>query len=202
MNALWLDPDPLVLASASSARAGLLAGAGIPFIAVPARVDERALQREHPGDNAGLAQMLAQAKAEEVAARYPGRLVLGCDQTLDLAGAALHKPDDRAAARAQLLRLRGKAHRLASAMALVRDGVVLWRGLDGAELTMRSFSDDFLDIYLHHAGEALCASVGGYRLEELGVHLFDRVDGAHSTILGLPLPPLLRALRQIGALAA
>jgi septum formation protein len=169
----------------------------------PADIDERALEREAGGlAPDALAAMLAGAKAQAVARAHPGRLVLGADQTLAFGGRAFSKPADRAAARAQLSQLRGAAHELHSAVALHRDGERLFEHVATARLTMRAFSDGFLDRYLDVAGEAACASVGGYQLEGLGVHLFERIDGDFFTILGLPLMPLLDFLRRAGHIAA
>jgi septum formation protein len=128
--------------------------------------------------------------------------VLGCDQTLSCDGELLHKPADDAEARRQLEQLRGRTHRLHAALALCRDGATLWTGFATAEMVMRPFSDVFLDAYLQAAGPDVRGSVGVYRYESLGAHLFERVDGDDATILGLPLLPLLAALRQHGYLAA
>ncbi len=147
------------------------------------------------------ARLLARAKASAVSARKPGQLVLGADQTLARANERFSKPADRAAAAEQLRRLRGTSHELHSAIALVRDGEVLFEYIDSARLTMRALSDDFIAIYLNAAGSAASASVGGYQLEGIGVHLFERVEGDYFTILGLPLLPLLAFLRQNGWVA-
>ena len=142
--------------------------------------------------------MLARAKANAVAHSVPGRLVLGADQTLARGNHRFSKPADRAAAADQLRALRGRTHELHSALALVRDGAVLFDCVDSARLTMRDISDRFLENYLDMAGEAALASVGGYQLEGIGIHLFERVDGDYFTVLGLPLLPLLDFLRQNG----
>ncbi len=199
---LWLAREPLVLASRSKARQSLLANAGIPIEIVPADLDERALEA---GANstapAAVAAHLARAKASAIARALPGRLVLGADQVLALGAERFAKPADRAAARAQLRALCGRAHELHSAIALVRHTDVLFEHVGVARLTMRPFSDGFLDLYLDAAGEAATASVGGYQLESLGVHLFERVDGDYFTVLGLPLLPALDFLRREGYLA-
>jgi septum formation protein len=198
---LWLAERPLVLASKSASRQAVLAGAGIPLETVPADIDERALESEvglrEPSE---VAALLAHAKAAAVAAARPGRLVLGADQTLSLGSRVFAKPADRAAAREQLMLLRGATHALHSAITVVRDSTVLLEHCDVARLHMRAFSDAFLDDYLDAAGDAVVASVGAYQVERLGIQLFERIDGDHFTILGLPLLPLLEFLRQQGAL--
>jgi septum formation protein len=200
---LWMAAAPLVLASKSDIRRQLLAAAGIPVEVRPADIDERGLARASgaasPQD---VARLLASAKAKGVALAVPGRLVLGADQTLGFAGRAFSKAKDRPAARAQLAGLRGQAHELHSAVALVRDGTLLFEHVGAARLTMRAFSDAFLDRYIDASGEAVLHSVGGYQLEAFGVHLFERIEGDHFTILGLPLLPLLGFLRQAGYVAA
>jgi septum formation protein len=199
---LWLSPEPLVLASKSTVRRAVLEMAGIPVEVMPAEVDERSIEAaagmKSPAD---VAALLARAKAEAVASRMPGRAVLGADQTLALDTRRFSKPADRAAARAQLIALRGNTHSLHSAIALVRDGHVLHAGVETARLAMRAFSDDFLDRYLDAAADAVTASVGAYQLERTGVHLFERIEGDHFTILGLPLLPVLAALRRHGFVA-
>ena len=196
----WQGATPLVLASASPVRVALLARSLIPFEVSPSAIDERAVSADI-SDGAEMAAALALAKATAVARLHPGRLVLGCDQTLTCDGQLMHKPADMAEARRQLVQLRGRAHRLHSALALCRDGATLWTGLAEAAMVMRRFSDGFLEAYLHAAGPDVLGSVGVYRYESLGAHLFDRVSGDDSTILGLPLLPLLAGLRQHGYLA-
>ena len=196
--------EKLVLASGSPFRKAMLENAGVPVETVPAGLDERAL--EAPLKDSGtspedVALVLAEAKAVEVSERKPGRLVLGCDQTLTCDGELMHKPADMAEARRQLVQLRGRTHRLHSALALCRDGATLWTGLAEASMAMRRFSDAFLDAYLHAAGPDVLGSVGVYRYESLGAHLFDSVSGDDATILGLPVLPLLAGLRQHGYLA-
>jgi septum formation protein len=196
---LWLSPHPLVLASKSDVRGKMLAAAGLRFEIRPAQIDERALEAKAGAPDAvGAARFLARAKADAVARTVPGRLVLGADQTLALGAKRFSKPANRAAAVEQLRALRGRTHELHSALALVRDGALLFDYVDSARLTMRDVSDRFLDDYLDMAGEAAQASVGGYQLEGIGIHLFERVEGDYFTILGLPLLPLLSFLRQNG----
>jgi septum formation protein len=200
--ALWVASKPLVLASKSAVRRKLLAGAGVPVETRPAPIDERAIEaRSHVHDAVEVARVLAGAKAHTVAAEMPSRVVIGADQTLTLDGRRFSKPADRKAAREQLQALRGQTHRLHSALTVVRDGAVLFDHAATAELTMRNFSDRFLDDYLDTVGEAAFASVGGYQVESLGIHLFARIDGDYFTILGLPLLPLLGYLRQSGMMA-
>jgi septum formation protein len=196
---LWLNPQPLVLASKSDVRGKMLAAAGLRFEIRPAQIDERAVEAKAGAtDAAAVARLLARAKADAVARSLPGRLVLGADQTLARGNRRFSKPSDRAAAAEQLRVLRGRAHELHSALALVRDRTVLFDCVDSARLTMRNISDRFLEDYLDMAGEAALASVGGYQLEGIGIHLFERVEGDYFTVLGLPLLPLLAYLRQNG----
>ena len=199
---LWLAPQPLVLASKSQVRGKILAGAGLRFETRPALLDERAVEAQAgPLDAAAAARLLARKKAEAVAATLPGRLVLGADQTLARGNKRFGKPADRTEAAKQLGELRGRTHELHSGLALVRDGAVLFDCVDTARLTMRDFSDRFLEDYLDLVGGAALASVGGYQLEGVGVHLFERVEGDYFTILGLPLLPLLDFLRKNGFVA-
>jgi septum formation protein len=199
---LWLAGEPLVLASKSAIRHAILRDAGIPVAVEPADIDERAIEQRSAKQDAGeLAAMLAREKARTIAARLPGRLVLGADQTLALGERRFSKPADRAGARRQLAALRGQTHELHSAVALARGSSVLFEHREVARLTMRSFSDQFLEAYLDAAGAALTASVGGYQLEKVGIQLFEHIQGDHFTILGLPLVPLLEYLRTAGWLA-
>ena len=196
---LWLAPQPLVLASKSQVRGKILAGAGLRYETRPAHIDERAVEAQGKARDPGAAaRHLARAKALAVAASMPGRLVLGADQTLARGDRRFSKPADRAGAAAQLRALRGHTHALHSALALARDGGVLFDCVDTARLTMRDFSDRFLEDYLDLVGNAALTSVGGYQLEGVGVHLFERVEGDYFTILGLPLLPLLAFLRDKG----
>lgn len=188
----------LILASQSAARKALLAGAGLRFESSPAQIDERALEAETLGkghDAPAVARALAEAKALSVAATHAGATVIGADQVLALEADILHKPADMAEAAGQLDRLRGRTHRLHSAVALARDGVVLWSTLETATLAMRDFSAPERDRILSLEGEAVLGSVGSYRLEGPSLRLFERIQGDYFTILGLPLLPLLAALR-------
>jgi nucleoside triphosphate pyrophosphatase len=199
---LWLADQPLVLASKSQVRGKILAAAGLRFEIRPAALDERAVEARAGVREAGaVARLLAREKAQNMAALQPGRLVLGADQTLAAGDKRFGKPADRAEAAGQLRALRGRAHVLHSALALVRDGKLLFDCVETASLTMRDFSDGFLEDYLDLAGDSALSSVGGYQLEGIGVHLFERVEGDYFTILGLPLLPLLAYLRQNGFIA-
>ena len=200
---LWLIDKPLVLASKSAVRHALLRDAGIPVEVAPADIDERAIeQRADMGDAGDIAALLARGKARVIATRLPGRLVLGADQTLALGARRFSKPPDLAAARDQLKALRGRTHELHTAIALLREGTVVFEHRQVARLTMRAFSDAFLEGYLEVMGSAVTTSVGGYQLEKVGIQLFERIEGDHFVILGLPLLALLQCLRQSGCLAA
>jgi septum formation protein len=199
----WLAADPLVLASTSKVRQALLAAAGIPTEVRPADLDERAVEANSAYQASGaIAALLARKKASTVERLYPGRLVLGADQTLALGAQRFAKPADRAAARAQLRSLSGQTHELYSAIAFVQNGAVLFQYVDTARLTMRSFSDQFLDLYLDAAGDSAILSVGAYQIEGIGLQLFERVDGDYFTVLGLPLLAALDFLRRHGCLVS
>lgn len=204
MPTLWTGPAPLLLASTSATRRALLDGAGLTAEAEASGVDERAIEEEAiKGSLApeALAQRLAAEKALAVSRRHPDRIVLGADQILACGGALLHKPADRAAARVNLLSLAGRVHSLHSAGALAIGGQVVESFTASANLTMRPLTEASVDLYLDLAGPEVLASVGVYQAEGLGIHLFEHVEGDHSTILGLPLLPLLSALRRLGCLA-
>ncbi len=195
-------PD-IILASASAGRRMLLENAGIPFRAVPAEIDERAVEAAI-GDAevtpAELATILAEAKAVEVSERFPDAIVIGADQTMAQEERLFHKPEDMAAARRQLLDLSGKAHELYSAVVLAQAGKPVKHLLDTAHLSMRAYSPEFIGRYLSAVGDAALQSVGGYQIEGRGIQLFESVEGSHFTIVGLPLLPLLAGLRDLGAI--
>jgi septum formation protein len=199
---LWLASEPLVLASQSKVRRALLEAAGIPVEAKPAHLDERAIEERVRGGPGDVALTLAREKARTVAAMSDRAIVVGCDQTLALGERRFSKPADKAAARAQLLALRGKTHELHSAVCVCRNGAVTFGHVAVARLAMREFSEAFLDSYLDAAGASVTASVGAYQLERTGIHLFETIAGDHFTVLGLPLLPLLDELRREKVLAA
>ncbi len=181
----------------------MLVAAGIPVETIAPELDERAVEnRAGPLGATEAALLLAREKARCVRAPSPGQLVLGADQPLALGRARFTKPADVEAAREQLRALSGRTHELCSAIAVAKDGRVIFNHCEVARMTMRSLSDRFLDAYLQDAGEAVTTSVGAYQLEALGIHLFDRIEGDHFTILGLPLMQLLGFLRREGCLAA
>lgn len=191
-------PSPLILASRSAARATLLERARVPFEIVAVGVDEAAVKAGMVAEGAparDVADALAELKARRVATRHPNRLVLGADQVLVADGRIHDKPADRAAAREQLRALRGRAHQLLSAAVVFEGGRPVWRHVGRADLTMRPFSDAFLEDYLDREGDAVLASVGAYRIEDGGAQLFSRVAGDVYTIMGLPLLELLAFLR-------
>ena len=194
---LWRGEDPLILASRSRARQTLLANAGIGFEAVAADIDERAVQQASSLSSApDIAALLAREKALFVSLRRPGRFVVGADQTLALGARLFSKPAGRAEAAEQLRSLAGNRHELHSGVAVARDGKILFSDVSAARMTMRPLTDAEISAYLDEAGEALTSSVGAYQLEGLGVHLFERIEGDHFTILGLPMLQLLAFLRS------
>jgi len=197
----------LVLASGSRTRQAMLAGAGLTFRAEAADVDEAALRGVLLTENEGIdpgdvAKVLARAKAEAVSRLYPDALVIGADQVLACEGVLFEKPADMEGARQSLLRLRGKAHQLLSAVVLAEDGHIVWTHTQTAELVMRPFSMAFLTEYVARTGSQIMDSVGAYQLEGLGIQLFERIEGDYFTILGLPLLALLGELRARGEVAA
>jgi septum formation protein len=200
--ALWRGDTPLILASQSRARQMLLANAGIDFEAAPAHIDERAVQdAAAPAAPSAIAARLAREKALVVSARKAGRYVVGADQTLAIGERLFNKPEGRIQALEQLRALAGHDHELHSAIAVARDSKILFEHVAIARMTMRPLRDGEIAVYLDEARDAVTSSVGAYQLEGLGVHLFERIEGDHFTILGLPLLPLLGFLRSEGLLA-
>jgi septum formation protein len=195
------EMPPLILASRSEPRAKVLRDAGVPVEIVPAAVDEAAIKAAMLAEGApprDVADALAELKAQRIARRLPGRRVLGADQVLVTDGRIYDKPADRMEARAQLASLRGRRHELLSAAVVFEDAVPVWRHVGRAVLTMRPFTDAFLERYLDEEAEAVTHSVGAYRIEGRGAQLFSGVDGDLFTIMGLPLLELLGFLRTRG----
>jgi septum formation protein len=195
----------LVLASASGTRAGLLRHCGVPFEVRPAHVDEDMVRESMLGDGAearAVADALAELKALRVSSSDPDALVLGADQVLVCEGMVFSKAETMDTAREQLQRLRGRRHQLVTAAVLAKGAAPIWRHVDISTLWMRDVSDGFLESYLGTEGDALLGSVGCYRLEAMGSQLFERIEGDYFSILGLPLVPLLAALRQQGVVEA
>jgi septum formation protein len=195
----------LILASTSAARQRILRAAGVSFTVEAAQVDEIAVIESLAAEKASgreVADLLAELKAVKVSNKHPGATVIGADQVLSLDDALFQKPKTAAAARTQLLRLRGRTHVLSSAACVAREGAVVWRVVEEARLTMRTFSEAFLDSYLVEAGEEILGSVGAYHVEGLGAQLFTHIEGDAFTIQGLPLLPLLDFLRTHGMVRA
>jgi septum formation protein len=193
-----MNPPSLILASGSAIRAQVLRAAGLAFTVVRPPVDEEAIKASLRAEGLSVrdqADALAEAKALSVARMRPG-FVIGADQMLACEGEAFDKPQSLAEARESLLRLRGKVHHLVGAIVLAKDGEIIWRHLETPKLSMRPFSEAFLDAYLDQVGEAACHSVGAYQLEGLGAQLFSRIEGDYFSILGMPLLPLLAILRE------
>ena len=196
-------PQRLILASASNHRKRLLANAGLAVEQIRASLDERAAEAPLAGSGASpedVALVLALAKAGDVSADHPDALVIGADQVLSLGDERLHKPPDMDAARRQLLALSGRTHRLSSAVALVSGGITLFSHVESARLTMRRLEPAAIGRYLARVGQAALSSVGAYQIEGEGIRLFERVEGDFFTIVGLPMLPLLAALRERGAI--
>lgn len=194
---LWRGAAPLLLASTSATRRKLLESAGLGVETEAPGIDERAVEAPFNHDPREIARGLAREKACAVSRRRPDRIVIGADQTLACGGRLFHKPADRAAARAQLADLSGRAHVLHSAFALAEGGEVIHDDVAEACMTMRDLHEDTIELYLDIAGEAAWGSVGAYQAEGLGIHLFEHIEGDHATILGLPLLPLLATLREM-----
>jgi len=194
----------LILASKSAGRAAVLKGAGLAFDQIHANVDEASIRdslRAEGVPTARQADLLAETKAMKVSANHRG-VVIGADQILEVDGEAMDKAASMAEARSHLLRLRGKTHILQTAIVACIEGAPVWRHLAQPRLRMRNFSDAFLDAYLAGIGEAALSTVGSYEIEGRGAQLFDRIEGDHFSIIGLPLLPLLGWLRDRGTLPA
>ncbi|MET0939797.1 MAG: Maf-like protein [Mesorhizobium sp.] len=195
--------EQIILASGSPFRKKLLHNAGISFEVVPADIDERAVENALAGSGAtpeDVAAVLAEAKAVNVSEKIAGALVIGSDQTLSLGDTIFHKPADMEAARRQLLKLSGKTHQLNSAVVIARDGEAVWRHVGVARLTMRELDSGFIGRHLSRVGDKALSSVGAYQIEGEGIQLFEEIDGDYFTIVGLPMIPLLAALREQGAI--
>jgi septum formation protein len=196
---------PLVLASTSPFRKQLLQQAGLAFSTAAPDIDEREIEAraEHQSlSPSELADVLGREKALAVSKTQAGALVLGGDQVMALGNTVYHKPKDLAAARAQLLSLRGATHVLNSSLALALDGKIIWSHVSRAEMTMRMFSEMFLDDYLDKVGDKILKSVGGYQIEGMGVQLFSAINGDYFTIIGVPLLPLMEKLRELDSVYA
>jgi septum formation protein len=198
---IWRGRQPLILASQSRARQELLANARLAFEAIPADIDERRIQHDSGlSDPDRIALLLAREKALAVSSVHPDRIVIGADQTLALESRLFTKPTGRAQASDQLHALSGKTHELHSAIVVARNGSTIFETVSVARMSMRPLTENEIEAYLDAAGEVVTTSVGAYQLEGLGVHLFERIEGDHFTILGLPLLPLLAFLRSEGLL--
>ncbi|WP_412504511.1 Maf family protein [Roseovarius sp. SYSU LYC5161] len=195
--------EDLILASASQIRSRLLGAAAVPHESIPARIDEDSLRASMIQEDAkarDIADALAEMKARKISQKYPEALVLGCDQVLAHDNALLSKPETPQEARTQLAALRGTTHQLLSAAVLYQDAEPLWRHIGVARLTMRSFSDAYLDDYITRNWDSIRWSVGGYKIEEEGIRLFSNIAGNHFTVQGLPLIELLSYLTLRGTL--
>ena len=189
----------LILASGSPFRKQLMEAAGLKFTAEPARIDERQIEAPLVASGASPEQVavaLAKAKAQDVAARNPQAFVIGSDQVMSMDGRLFHKCTSIEMAREQLASMRGRTHRLSSAISIVRNGQEVWSHVSVADLTFRQFTDAFLDTYIANAGPKVLLTVGAYSYEGLGQQLFEKVEGDFFTIIGLPMLPLLAALRD------
>ena len=196
-------PETFILASTSPFRRDMLESAGLRFETEKPLIDERVVEAGIGGSGlepSEIATVLAEAKAINVSERNPGRLVIGCDQILSLDGDVLHTPRDKEGARRRLLALSGKTHELHSAVVAARDGEAVWRHVSTARMTMRKLDPAFIGRHLARVGEKALSSVGAYQVEGEGIQLFDRIEGSHFTIIGLPLLPLLGFLREQGVI--
>ncbi|MEM0899371.1 MAG: Maf family protein [Pseudomonadota bacterium] len=195
--------QPIVLASKSIGRSSILTNAGISHELHPAHIDERAIEASLDMEDippADIAELLGVAKAQDVSARLPGRLVIGADQTLSLADEILHKSPDMEDARKKLLKLSGQPHQLNASIAIVRDGELLHASVHIAHMHMRTLTPKMIGQYLAEAGDGVLSSVGCYQIEGPGIRLFERVDGDYFTIIGMPIFPLMRQLRELGVM--
>ncbi len=193
----------LILASSSPFRRKLLENAGLSFEVHPAELDERAIEAsldEEQSSPQQISLMLARAKALDVSRHFSATLVLGSDQTMSLGSRVFHKPKNLNDAKQHIKSLSGRTHRLNSGIALARDGAIIWDHVDHAELTVRSLNEEFIDRYIDQCGDKLLGSVGAYQLEAEGIQLFSKIVGDYFTILGLPMLPLLKKLREVGAI--
>jgi septum formation protein len=196
-------PETIILGSGSPFRRQILENAGVAVAVDRPRVEERAVEKATEGSGvtpAELAEILAIAKGEEVSTRNPGRLVIASDQTMALGDRVFHKPVDMEDARRHLLALSGKTHELVSAVVICRDGAVLWSHAASARMTMRDLDPGFIGRHLSRVGDRALGSVGAYQIEGEGIQLFEKIEGDHFTIMGLPLLPLLAKLRELGAI--
>jgi len=196
-----LQHEKLVLGSSSQIRKQLLENAGLTFLTSAANLDEAAIKQSFLANEADanptdVAQLLAQTKASVVSEKHAQHLVIGSDQILVHNGRIISKPNSSEEARDQLLDMRGKTHELISAVAVAKEGTVVWSYEDVARLSMRAVSNAFIGAYMAEMGETVMQTVGAYKLEGLGIHLFDTIDGDYFTILGLPMMPLLNFLRS------
>ncbi|BCH29237.1 Maf-like protein [Mesorhizobium sp. L-8-10] len=197
-----MQPTTIILASGSPFRRAMLTNAGLDFGVEKPDIDERAVEaaiagQARPDD---VAAILAEAKALDVSGRHPEALVIGSDQTLSLGDEIFHKPADMEAARRHLLKLSGKTHSLNSAVAVAKGSETLWRHVGIAHLTMRRLDPAFIGRHLARVGDKALQSVGAYQVEGEGIQLFEKIEGDHFTIVGLPLLSLLGALRDLGAI--
>lgn len=198
-----MSKSKLILASTSPFRRMLLDNAGLDFEAIPADIDERGIEAQLRAKGAKpeeVATMLAEAKALAVSMKVPDAMVIGSDQTLSLGQVVFHKPRDIAEAKRHLKLFSGNTHQLNSGVALARAGEIVWSDVSSAKMKVRALSDDFIDRYLENTGKTVLDSVGAYQLEKSGIQLFEAIDGDYFTIVGLPLLPLLAALRNLGAI--
>ena len=200
-----MEAETIILASTSPFRRQLLENAGLKVEPVAPEVDERAVEEALEGSDVNaedVAQILAEAKAVEVSERYPGRWIIGGDQTLSLGDEVFHKPKDMEGARRHLLALSGKTHQLNSGVVLARNGETVWRHVSIARMTMRPLDPAFIGRHLARVGDVALKSVGAYQVEGEGIQLFEKIDGDYFTIVGLPLLPLLAKLRELKVIDA